>query len=1144
MLTTYIKNNKKIKQILEGKHTVIKNTTDNFNIALLATDFLENEKSLFVVLPNLYSAQKYYDELIEVIDEKLVLFYPADELITAEMLMATGDFKYERINTIVSLLDNEKRIVITHYNGAIRYQFDTNKWKENIFEIKIGDMLDINELIRNLVQIGYKNVYTTTKTGEFSRRGSIVDIFPMNSINPVRLDFFGDEIDNIKVFDGETQKSIDKIDKIRIIPVTELLYSDIEVNEAISKINSFIEDNKIFASELEKIEYDKINLINRENTDLLMRYISFFTDNKKTIFDFIDNKKVYFIDYGKIEEVNDRMIMDLENYCSNLGGYNLLKMDYFLEYNKFIRLYDVVTEGLKNVFKDGIQVFAHDVISYKADRQQILTDLNKIYKGKTVIILIKNQARLLKLKETLLENYMYYTLINDVSNIKVGNINILQNCYFPSFELLDDDLVVINERNLFEIKYEHKKVKYKSIYQNATKISRYDELEIGDYVVHYDHGIGKYLGLKTMEMDGLKRDYIHVSYAKGGALYIPLEQINLIQKYAVYDSRLVKLNELGSSAWAKAKIRVRNKVHDISEKLIKLYASRQMSEGFAFLPDSTEQVLFESDFMYDLTADQEKAINDVKADMEKSQPMDRLICGDVGYGKTEVALRAAFKAVLSGKQVVVLAPTTILSRQHYLLFKERMEKFGLEVALLNRFVSAKDQKIIISKVLTGQVDVLIGTHRVLSDEIKFKDLGLLIVDEEQRFGVTHKEKIKELKINVDAITLSATPIPRTLQMSIVGVKDLSMIETPPKNRYPVQTYVLERNETVIKEAIIREIARGGQVFYMYNKVEDIDIIASGIGRLVPEARICIGHGKMNKDKLEKTLTEFIDKDYDVLVCTTIIETGLDIPDTNTIIIHDADKLGLSQLYQIRGRVGRSDKIAYAYMMYDRNKELNETAEKRLEAIKELTELGSGFKIAMRDLAIRGAGDLLGEEQSGFIESVGIEMYMKILEDEIKDRKGELEEKKVKDISLSEVYTSRHINEKYISNEDVRIEIHKKIDLLHSINDLDNIANELRDRFGDFDNELYFYMCEKLFKNLCDKMDIIKIDTKNKNTMILSMSEEKSNQMDGNKMFALANNLSKDISLKYINKQIQIIFDKAKYKGNEYLLILSKFLDNL
>ena len=1142
MILEYLSKLPIIKNLTDKDKIRIKGSNDNFNINLIAIDFLKNEKSIFVVAPNLYIAQKYYDELINLVDDEDVLFFPADELITSSMIMESGDFKFERINTILSLVgDDKKKIIVTNFSGAIRYELSHNVWNSISIKLSKGMEIDIYKLIDKLLTLGYKMDYTVRKTGEFAHRGSIVDIFPLNSTNPIRLDFFGDEIDDIRYFDLESQKSIDKANDVIINPVTELIYNLDDKNNALRNIDKFIKDNNI--SDESKIYKTRLDIENRNNLDMLMTFISFFDIPCESILDYVPDKKVYFIDDYKINNELERMHKDIDEYILNTNEKYLSKIKYYLDDNIFNSYKDVVVEGVVEVSSKALNVRSLDVPDLKANAKEIIKEFRSIYKLKTVICTISNDLRRKNLKEVLREEGIPLIELKDIDNVKKGVINII-NDYSISMNLIDENIIIYSEKTLFDIKYEQRKIKFKSIYKNTYKISRYDELEIGDYVVHYDFGIGKYLGLSTQEVDGFKRDYINISYAKGDNLYLPIEQINMIQKYANPDDRPVKLNDLSSGAWKRAKLKVRNKIRDISDELIKLYSSRSEAEGFVYSADSTEQLEFESDFEFDTTPDQEKAIRDVKKDMMSNHPMDRLVCGDVGYGKTEVALRAAFKAVLDGKQVCVLAPTTILSRQHYYTFKERMEKYGARVALLNRFISTKEQNSIIKKVATGEVDVLIGTHRILSSEIKYHDLGLLIVDEEQRFGVTHKEKIKQLKVNVDTITLSATPIPRTLQMSIVGIRDLSMIETPPKNRYPIQTYVLERNDSIIKDAILKEISRGGQVYYMYNRVEDIEIIAAHIKELVPDARICIGHGKMKKEELEDTLVKFIDHEYDVLVCTTIIETGLDIPDTNTIIIHNADRLGLSQAYQIRGRVGRSDRIAYAYLMFDPNKELTPEAEKRLQALKEFSDLGSGFKIAMRDLAIRGAGDILGAEQSGFIESVGLEMYMKILEEELQSRKGEVkEEEPERDASLSKIYAPRHIDKSYIDNEDVRIEIHKKIDKIETLDELEDLDLELKDRFGEYDKDLSNYMYEKLFKKLIKKLDIERIE-ENFKEITLVMSKKMSEGVDGAKIFVMAHEVSDKLRLRFLRGYVQIIFEKLGYKDQSYFEILDRYLDKI
>ena len=1138
MILDYLYNNTKIKEILSKDKITLSNSCNNFNTYLIALDFLQNEKSIFVVLPNTILAEEYYLELINIINQDDVLFFPADEVVTARMVSESNDFKYERINTIISLLEGKKKIVVTNFSGAIRYIFDKETYKKNILRLKTNDSYDIYEVIKYLKILGYKEEYTITKTAEFSHRGSILDIFPLNNTNPIRIDFFGDEIDKIKTFNIETQRSLEEIKEIAIYPVSEMIYDDIASENATSNIHKLMLDESLSQDALVNLEKIDLDIMNRQNLDLLMPYIKLFTNNVSSIIDFSDNKKTYFIDSYKINLEIERMNKDVMLYDNDLG----VRLEYHMPIDKFMNMASTTIEGAIALSPKSYDVGVLQIPSFKANPKEIIKEINSLYKTKYIIISVLDQNRKKNLEELLKDNGILPIDVKDYNNISKGKVNIISE-YALALNDIANDIILYSEKTLFEVKYNKRNIKFKSIYKNTIKISKYDELKIGDFVVHYDYGIGKYLGLKTIDNKGLKRDYIHLMYAKGDSLYIPLEQINLIQKYGEFDTTSVKLNNLSSSEWSKAKMRVRNKIRDISEELIKLYSARSEAKGFKFSPDSDMQYQFESDFMYEETPDQIKAIEDVKKDMESIRPMDRLVCGDVGYGKTEVALRGAFKAVLDCKQVAVLAPTTILSRQHYYTFKSRMEKYGVNVELLNRFIPIKKQKEVIEGVKNGSVDVLIGTHKILSKDIEYKDLGLLIIDEEQRFGVTHKEKIKELKVNVDTITLSATPIPRTLQMSMSGLRDLSMIETPPRNRYPIQTYVLKRNDVVIRDAIIREISRGGQVFYMYNRVEDIDMIASHIKDLVPDARICIGHGRMKKEELENTLVKFIDHEYDVIVCTTIIETGLDIPDTNTIIIHDSDRLGLSQLYQIRGRVGRSDKIAYAYLMFEPSKTLTSDAEKRLDALKEFSDLGSGFRIAMRDLSIRGAGDLLGAEQSGFIDSVGIDMYLKILDEEIHKNSESKEDIKEKDASLSKVYASRYIDKTYIDNEDVRIEIHKKIDKIYSLKDLSNLEEELVDRFGNYSQDLELYMHEKLFNSLIKKLDVIKVED-NFKEISLFISDEKTKTMDGTKLFLSSHDISDRIKLRYTNNMIQIIFNKIGFKDTSYFKILNKYLDGL
>ena len=638
---------------------------------------------------------------------------------------------------------------------------------------------------------------------------------------------------------------------------------------------------------------------------------------------------------------------------------------------------------------------------------------------------------------------------------------------------------------------------YKTNFKYGTRIKDITKLEIGDYIVHNIHGIGRYLGMKTITKNGLNKDYLQIEYKGGDKLYIPVEKIEMISKYSSKEGYEPKLNKLGTTEWTKVKLKAKARAKDIAKELLKLFALRQMSPGFKFNNDDENQIEFDKEFPYEETKDQIKVWEEIKKDMESPHPMDRLLCGDVGYGKTEIAFRAAFKAILSGKQVALLCPTTILSNQHYQNALERFKSFPINISLVNRFITPKKFKETVKDIKDGKVDFVIGTHKLLNDEIVYKDLGLLIIDEEQRFGVTHKEKIKKLKSNIDVLTLSATPIPRTLQMSLSGIRGLSTIETPPNNRYPVQTYVVSYNKKLIKDAIYKELSRNGQVFLLYNRIDNMNSKLEEISSLVPDAKVVCAHGRMNKTELEDIMLKFINKEFDVLLCTTIIETGIDIPNANTLIVIDADKFGLSQLYQLRGRVGRTNKIAYCYLMYDNGRILSEIAHKRLNAIKEFTELGSGLSIAMRDLSLRGAGDFLGSEQAGFVDSVGIELFTELLKQEIDKLKG-IEVTEEEDTQpLIEVDT--YIDDNYVKEEELKIEIHKKINEIDSYDKLISVQKELEDRFGKISDKLLIYMYEEWFEALANKLKIRKVKQTNNNIEIMLDKEFVSN-IDGEKLF--------------------------------------------
>jgi transcription-repair coupling factor (superfamily II helicase) len=1108
-------------------------SNDTYNAYLIANHYEQSKENVFVVTPNLYEAQKYYDTLSQLIDSENVLFYPADQTLTSMMALGSPEFKSERLFTLKQLLTKQTYIIVTTMQGLCQRQLKPEDYINSVKRIERNESYDLMRLVQFLTYSGYSRTYTVEKPGEFSLRGHILDVFTIHSDKPYRLDFFDDVLDQIKIFDVENQRSFAEVDSVEIAPMHELFYTDEMRTEALERINRFFQDKKLSERELEKLNQDLESIELRTRLDSLNLYISFFNQEPTTVIDFTKHKHVFFIDLPKMISNEELIYSDLETYATTLNGKHFLDIPFRVALKDQLVIPHIEIDNFGFVNPKAIDLGIITVNNYHGNLNMFYLDIKDMLNKMIIIISSPTNHYYENIQSFLQEKNISYTeKIED----KFG-VYLTKSPSQGSFISKNDHLLIINETQLFSYKV-RPAIKYRSVLNQSTKIRRVEDLTVGDYVVHYDYGIGQYMGLKTMELSQEKRDYLHIIYANQEALYVPMDQIDMVLKYSSHDGIRPKLSKLGGKQWSKTKAAVRMRIKDLSDRLVALYAERQQALGFAYAKDNDMQKQFEFDFNYQTTLDQEKAIVDTKHDMEQERPMDRLICGDVGFGKTEVALRASFKAVLNQKQVLYLVPTTVLARQHFYTFKERFEKYGANVALLSRFIKPKKQKEILEKLNKGFIDVVIGTHRILSKDVKFKDLGLLIIDEEQRFGVEHKERIREIKVNVDTLTLSATPIPRTLQMSMMGLKDLSMIETPPLNRYPVQTYVVERQEALIKEAISREIARGGQIFYLYNKVQGIEGMVHRLEKLVPEARITYAHGQMNRDQLENTLSDFIDHHFDVLVSTTIIETGVDIPNTNTLIIHDADKLGLSQLYQIRGRVGRSDRIAYAYLLYDEYRNINDEAKKRLTAIQDFTALGSGFKIAMRDLSIRGAGDILGSEQSGFIDSVGVELYMKLLEEAITGKSLD----KAKETTIEEVFAARHVDPNYVSEDAIRIEIHKRISELNHISDVVDLKQELTDRFGALDADLLLYMYEKLFKKLSAKIGVQKTIVES-NMVTLVLSIESSQQMNGAKIFEKANAFEVPIRLEFIKGHIHIRMIIRNQKQH-WLYLYDQFLDDL
>lgn len=1069
--------------------------------------FKRYDRNILLVTNSLYEANDLYNRLVNYTDR--VLFFPMDDFMTSEASIISPELMIERLNTLNKVTEDSNYIVIANLMGLLRYLPSSSLYKNKIIKFGINEDVDRDELINKIYNIGYENVPLVTKTGEFAIRGYVIDIFPIGFDNPIRIEFWGDTIDSIKYFDLDSQISNSSINIVSIYPFTEFLTEN----------NNDI-DNKMCKQ----------------------KYLPNYSKVVDGIWNYLDNYTLVYYDYNQIISAYRLLRESILNYDSEIN--DVIKTNYMFDiedvkYHKIIYMLEF-DNLLELDVKKKVNYLSYNLDNYMGDFEKIRASLNKyIASGKTVIMCIDN-ANVVKRVVNYLD-ILDTTILTNESEIIKNKINIIDKYIISGF--IFDDYVVISSNDLFGKIEEKKKIKNK--YKVGTKISNINNLEKGDYIVHIDHGIGQYVEICALIKNGVKKDYIKLIYADGDVLYLPVEKIDKISKFNGREGSLIRLDKLDSDSWQKKKARVRSKLENIAGDLIRVSAERESITGYAFSSDDENQLLFESNFKYEATSDQLRASDIIKREMEKDKPMDMLLCGDVGYGKTEVAFRAIFKAVNDGKQVAYLCPTTILSSQQYNSAIERFADFPINIALLNRFTSVKEQNAIFEKLKEGKIDILFGTHKLLNDKVNFKDLGLLVIDEEQRFGVVHKEKIKKYKSSVDVLTLSATPIPRTLQMSMSGIRGLALIETPPEKRRPIQTYVMPQSNNIIKDAIYKELSRDGQVFMLYNSVEKIDSKLKEISKLVPEAKIKYAHGRMTKMELENIMIEFTNHEFDILLCTTIIETGIDIPNVNTLIVLDADRFGLSQLYQIRGRIGRSDRIGYAYLMYDGRKELNDLAVKRLNTIREFTELGSGFKIAMRDLSIRGAGDILGSEQSGFIDSIGIDLYLKMLKEEVDKLKGiKVKEEEESNRPLIEVAT--HISDEYTPDDEIKIEIHKLINNINSEEDIDNLSLVLKNRFGRVTDEMIVYMHEEWFEKQAKKLDI-KETRQTKNFVEVILPQYISKKVDGEQLFFKAYEISKYFRFSYVNNQIHIYLDTIKLDKHFVFYLndlLSVIIDNI
>ena len=1014
--------------------TEISGLTSELNIFYILKLCEKYDRNIIVLTSSLFEANKIYDSLYKIHENTLL--FPMDDFLSSMIIASSPELKYKRLETLDKLKENKKYVIITNLMGYLKYL--PNKGIKNYLELNIGEEIKRDELILSLSSLGYHRESLVTMSGEYAVRGFIVDLFPIDYDHPIRIEFDGNKIDNIKYFNENSQMSMDLVKSLKIKAIDEMISND-----------------------------------------------------KSSLYEYANEPLVVYVDKSQINASYTHLYDDIVEYkeSNNINEDLMYTLDDIKDKDRiYVNLFST----------GGINLKAESIINYKENFEKLQNDYDKwIREGKEV--------------------YFYLSRLEEKKKILklIPSANVVMKELSHGFIL--DKYVVISENDIEEVK--SVRGVYKNNFHVGKRIKDFNQLEKGDYVVHVAHGIGIYQGITTLTVRGVQKDFLTIYYEGTDKIYVPVEKIDLIYKYTGKDGIKPKLNKLGSTNWEKTKKYISEKVKDISRELILLYKKRLELKKKPY-KDYPEEEVFASEFKYLLTKDQEKSIIEINNDLRKDNPMDRLLCGDVGFGKTEVAMRAMFKAVLNNEQVLYLCPTTILSKQQYNVAKERFKNWPIEIALLNRHVSAKETHRILEDLKKGRIDILFGTHRILSDDVSCKNLGMLVVDEEQRFGVTHKEKIKTMKSDVNVLTLSATPIPRTLKMAMSGLRDLSVIDTPPVNRYPVQTYVAVEDDFLIKDAIYKELARNGQVFILYNRVETIEKYMNHIHELVPDARITYAHGKMEKDELDNIMTSFINNEFDILICTTIIESGIDIPNVNTLIIHDADNFGLSQLYQIRGRVGRSDKIAYAYLMYEKNKMLNDIAIKRLNTIKEFTELGSGYRIAMRDLNLRGAGDVFGASQAGFVDSVGISLYMKMVEDEIKRQQGEVVLDDDTDTQAL-INVNTHISDNYVSDEDIKIEIHQKINEIDSYEKMLEIKNELEDRFGKVTDDMLVYMYEEWFEKLAKKY-FIKQVVQTDRSIEITLPEEISSNIKGDKLLIEAMNLSRSFNIKYVNKKISIL----------------------
>lgn len=1158
IITDYINNDKRYQELNEvfGEDNIlVTGLSASAKATIIAEKFLQSSKQLLIVTNNLYQADKLETDLLQFVPANDIYKYPMQDIMTEEFSTQSPQFMSERVRTLTALAQNQRGLFIVPLNGLKKWLTPVDMWKAHQLTLQVGDDIDIDAFLTKLVNMGYRRESVVSNLGEFSLRGGIIDVYPLIG-EPVRIELFDTEVDSIRDFDVETQRSNENIEQVHITTASDYIITDEVLQHTKEQLQKAYEEtrpkiDKAVRNDL-KETYESFKLFEETHFDhqVLRRLVAFMYEQPATLVDYFQDDAIIAVDeYNRIKETEQTLTTETDEFSQNLieSGKGFIGQT-FISYDNFESHLNAFNVAYFTLFTATMPVKLNHIIKFSCKPVQQYYGQYDIMRSEfqrfiqndyTIVILAETEVKKERIQSMLSEMHIPTFIDGHSNDIEGGCAVITEGSLSEGFELPYMQLVVVTERELFKSKQKKKRKQQKTL-SNAEKIKSYQDLKVSDYVVHVHHGVGRYLGVETLEVGGVHKDYIKLQYKGTDQLFVPVDQMDQVQKYVASEDKSPKLNKLGGTEWKKTKAKVQQSVEDIADELITLYKEREMSVGYQYGPDTAEQNDFELDFPYELTPDQAKSISEIKQDMEQQRPMDRLLCGDVGYGKTEVAVRAAFKAIYEGKQVAFLVPTTILAQQHYETLIERMQDFPIDIELISRFRTTKEIKETKEGLKSGKVDIVVGTHKLLGKDISYKDLGLLIVDEEQRFGVRHKERIKSLKTNVDVLTLTATPIPRTLHMSMLGVRDLSVIETPPENRFPVQTYVLEQNTNFIKEALEREISREGQVFYLYNKVQSIYEKREQLQMLLPDANIGVAHGQMTERDLEETMLGFINHEYDVLVTTTIIETGVDVPNANTLIIEEADRFGLSQLYQLRGRVGRSSRIGYAYFLHPTNKVLTETAEERLQAIKEFTELGSGFKIAMRDLNIRGAGNLLGKQQHGFIDSVGFDLYSQMLEEAVNEKRGiqpETEEAPEVEIELN---IDAYLPAEYIQNEQAKIEIYKKLRKIESEAQLIDVKDELLDRFNEYPIEVERLLDMMEIKVHALHVGVTSIKDKGKHIEIY-LSEKATQDINGETLFKQTQPLGRAMKVGVQDGKMKVTLTKAK-QWFENLKFLAKCLE--